>query len=240
MKPDNKFFAFMSLAGDIILLNVLFIITSLPILTAGTSLTALYASLRKRLRGQESYIVRDYFAFWKENLKNSMIIWCILLPCLIAMLVFTSYIANNLQNLAALCVYFLLLLILLFVLSYAFPLQATFVNSPTRILLNSLLTALRHLPYTLALIFITSLPVCLTLCFPGPFTLPAHTGCFWASRSVRSFPCSSRKKSFNITPPDPRGSRQMDMQACPLGSLLAEINLRKDKNNGHSRKINEK
>ena len=53
MKPDNKFFAFMSLAGDIILLNVLFIITSLPILTAGTSLTALYASLRKRLRGQE-------------------------------------------------------------------------------------------------------------------------------------------------------------------------------------------
>lgn len=169
MKPDNKFFAFMSLAGDIILLNVLFIITSLPILTAGTSLTALYASLRKRLRGQESYIARDYFAFWKENLKNSMIIWCILLPCLIAMLVFTSYIANNLQNLAALCVYFLLLLILLFVLSYAFPLQATFVNSPTRILLNSLLTALRHLPYTLALIFITSLPVCLTLCFPRAF-----------------------------------------------------------------------
>ena len=24
---------------------------------------------------------------------------------------------------------------------------------------------------------------------------------------------------------DPRGSRQMDMQACPLGSLPAEINL---------------
>lgn len=47
MKPDNKFFSFMSLVGDIILLNVLFVITSIPIVTAGISLTALYTSIKK-------------------------------------------------------------------------------------------------------------------------------------------------------------------------------------------------
>lgn len=159
----------MSLIGDIMLLNILFIITSIPIVTAGVSLTALYASLKKRIHGHESYASKDYFKYWKENLKNSLIIWCILLPCLLAMVLFTSYIANNLENLAAVCIYFLFFLILLFILSYVFPLQATFVNSPLRILLNSLLTALSHLPYTLALIFITSIPVCLTLYFPRAF-----------------------------------------------------------------------
>ena len=169
MKPDNKFFSFMSLVGDIILLNVLFIITSIPIITVGVSLTALYASLKKRIRGHESYAARDYFKYWKENARNGLIIWCVLLPFLLAMVVFTSYIANTLENLPAVCAYFLLFLILLFILTYAFPLQATFINTPPRILLNSLLTALSHLPYTLALIFITSIPVCLTLYFPRAF-----------------------------------------------------------------------
>lgn len=169
MKPDNKFFSFMSTVGDIILLNILFVVTSLPVITIGASLTALYASIKKRIRGHESYVFKDYFSEWKSNLKNALIIWIILLPCLAAMLFFTMYIANHLENLAALCAYFLLFLILLFILTYVFPLQATFVNKPLRLILNSLLTALSHLPYTLALIFITSLPVCLTLYFPRAF-----------------------------------------------------------------------
>ena len=169
MRPDNKFFSFMSLLGDIILLNVLFIITSIPIVTIGVSLTALYASVRKRIRGRESYTARDYFRAWRENLKNGMVIWCVLLPFLLAMVPFTAYTAAHLENLPAVCAYFLCFLILLFILTYAFPLQATFINKPLRILLNSLLTALRHLPYTLAIIFVTSIPVCLTLYFPRAF-----------------------------------------------------------------------
>lgn len=176
MKPDNKFFSFMSLVGDIILLNVLFVITAIPIVTAGISLTALYTSIKKRIRGQESYAARDYFKYWMENAKNGLIIWCILLPFLLAMLMFTSYIANNLENLAAVCTYFIFFLILLFILTYAFPLQATFINKPLKILLNSLLTSLSHLPYTLALVFLTSIPVCLTLYFPRAFYF---TAAYW-------------------------------------------------------------
>nr|WP_289707249.1 YesL family protein [Enterocloster clostridioformis] len=169
MRPDNKFFSFMSLLGDIILLNFLFIITSIPIVTIGVSLTALYTSVKKRIRGKESYIARDYFRAWRENLKKSTVIWCVLLPFILAMVPFTAYTAANLENLTTICAYFLCFLLLLFILTYAFPLQATFVNKPLRIILNSLLTALSHLPYTLALIFITSIPVCLTLYFPRAF-----------------------------------------------------------------------
>ena len=43
--PENPVFRFLSGIFDMILLNVLFILTSLPLFTIGASLTALYAVL---------------------------------------------------------------------------------------------------------------------------------------------------------------------------------------------------
>lgn len=176
MKPDNKFFSFMSLVGDLILLNILFIVTSIPIVTLGISFSALYASVQKRIRGKESYVIKDYFSLWKSNARNGLILWLILLPFLAAMLFFTIYIAGHLTSLIPLCLYFILFIILAFVLAYVFPLQATFINTPLNLLKNSLLTALAHLPYTLALIFIISIPICVTLYFPAVFY---YTFAYW-------------------------------------------------------------
>lgn len=120
--------------------------------------------------------LKDYFSLWRFNFKNSLIIWLILLPCLAAMLIFTMYIAQHTQNLAALILYFAFFIILAFILAYIFPLQATFINTPLKLLRNSLLTALAHLPYTLILIFTTTLPVCITLCFPAVFY---YTCAYW-------------------------------------------------------------
>ncbi len=166
----------MSFLGDIILLNLLFIITSIPVVTAGTSATALYAAIKKRIHGRESYVMRDYFSLWKSNFKNSFIIWIILLPCILLMLLFTSYIARHLFNLTALIIYFIAFVLLAFITAYIFPLQATFVNTPLRLIRNSLLTAFAHFPYTLLLIFAVSVPVCITLCFPAAFY---YTCAYW-------------------------------------------------------------
>lgn len=42
--PDSKFFAVMSKIGDFIVLNILFVITCIPIITIGTSFCALYTT----------------------------------------------------------------------------------------------------------------------------------------------------------------------------------------------------
>ena len=60
---------------DLIILNLLFIICSLPVITIGTSLSALYSVTLKMVRNEEGYIVRGFFKAYKENLKQSMIIW---------------------------------------------------------------------------------------------------------------------------------------------------------------------
>ena len=72
---DNKFFSFMNKVADIMILNVLFIITCLPLITIGTSLIALYSVTLKQSSGTSSYIVREYFHAWKENIRQGTLLW---------------------------------------------------------------------------------------------------------------------------------------------------------------------
>ena len=175
--PENRFFSFMSLLGDLILLNVLFLFTSLPVVTIGPSCCELYLSVRKRLENKESYIVRDYMKAWKENFVNGICIWIVFLAALILMAFFSSYIASHLTNLPAIVLYLIIFIWLSFSLLYAFPLQATFINTPWRIILNSFLTALRHLTWTIPLFLATYLPLTITLVFPNALGL---TLVYWA------------------------------------------------------------
>lgn len=52
---------------DLLVLNILFVLTSIPIITMGASLTALYAVTLKMVRNEESYIARSYFRAFKRN-----------------------------------------------------------------------------------------------------------------------------------------------------------------------------
>ena len=51
---DNPFFAFMGRVGDILILNILFVITSIPIVTIGMSLSAMYR-VTLRMARKERY-----------------------------------------------------------------------------------------------------------------------------------------------------------------------------------------
>lgn len=72
---DNRFFTFMGKVADVMILNLLFIITSIPTITIGTSLTALYSVSLKQSSGTSSYIAKEYFFAWKTNFKQSTIMW---------------------------------------------------------------------------------------------------------------------------------------------------------------------
>ncbi len=167
LSPDSKFFNFMSKLGDFVLLNLLFIITCIPVFTIGTSLCALYTVCKKRLADEESYIIRGYLAIWKENFKNATIIWLFFLIWLPILLFLANFAAKHLNNIALFSCCLLLILWYIFTILYAFPLQASFINTPFRIICNSFLTAMAPLPYTLALFAVTFLPAAITWMFPG-------------------------------------------------------------------------
>ena len=83
---DNKFFTVMGRVADLIMLNVVFLICCLPIVTIGASLTALHYVTLKMTRNEESYIIRSFFKSFKQNFNRQL---SSILSCLQLQLSFT-------------------------------------------------------------------------------------------------------------------------------------------------------
>lgn len=78
-KFDSPVMNFLGKVADYIILNILWIICSLPILTFGASTTAKYYVGMKLTKGEEVTIFKPFFKSFKENFKQSTILWVILL-----------------------------------------------------------------------------------------------------------------------------------------------------------------
>ena len=75
--PDSKFSQFMSKVFDLMVLNLVFIFTSIPIFTIGVNFTALYYVTLKMVKNEEGPIAASYFRAFRNNFKKSTIIWLI-------------------------------------------------------------------------------------------------------------------------------------------------------------------
>src|SRR5665647_3665146 len=77
IRIDNPFFSFMDKIGDLVILNILWIVCCLPVITAGAASTAMVAVVMKMSAGEDPLIIRTFFKAFKENFKQST--WTFLL-----------------------------------------------------------------------------------------------------------------------------------------------------------------
>ncbi|HAX53555.1 MAG TPA: hypothetical protein DIW07_01855, partial [Lachnospiraceae bacterium] len=75
---DNVVMRALSRVCDFILLNILWMICSIPLFTIGASTTALYTVMLKIVKNEEGYIVKGFFRAFKDNFKKGTIIWLIM------------------------------------------------------------------------------------------------------------------------------------------------------------------
>ncbi len=75
---DSPFSKGLTKIGELVIVSLLWFVTSLPVITIGASTTALYYAVVKCLRMGRGYIVKEYFRSWKQNLIKSVIITVIL------------------------------------------------------------------------------------------------------------------------------------------------------------------
>jgi len=170
---DNKVLQMLGLLGDLMLLNVLWIVCCLPVVTIGPATTALYYTTLKLVRKEESYLTRMFFRSFRQNLKQGIqMTLFLLLFCVILYL--DSRIAGNtaISYGKILSILFLVLTCLLVMTaSYAFPLLAQFENTVKGTLKNALFMSVWHLPYTLVILVLNSLPVLLFYLLPTWFLM---------------------------------------------------------------------
>lgn len=147
---DNPFFGFMSRVGDVLILNILFVITSIPILTIGMSLSAMYRVTLRMARKECNYVAKEYFRACREEWKKSTIIWLILLVSGI-LLLFDVTVGKDMWNVLNAAVG-ALIFIWGMLFTYVFAVQTRFENTVKNIFKNSIYMAVRHFPYTVIML----------------------------------------------------------------------------------------
>lgn len=156
-----KFFSYDSKFSQLLLklcyacyLNLLWIICSLPIFTIGASTTALYYVALKVVRDEEQNIGAQFFRSFKENFKQSTVLWLILLGVglfLGADVYLVWHLRTNASGTPAvlwtLCLALLIgaTVVYVIVLEYVFPLLASVCNTNLAMLKNSFLIGTHYL-----------------------------------------------------------------------------------------------
>ena len=160
---DNPIWGFFGKVGDIFILNILFLITSLPVVTIGASLGALHYASMKNVREDGIFILSNYFHGFKDNFKKGTLVWIcnlLLLGINLSSLYASTFMPGEIRLLFLFALLFILLLVLL-VFTYAYPLLARFEVKWQHILVNSFFLALKHLPSTVLIMAINFAPLIL-------------------------------------------------------------------------------
>lgn len=159
---DSPIMTFLNRMADIVILNILYVVCCLPIFTIGAATSALYYQVMKMSKNEESYAFRGFFKAFKENFRKATPAWLILL--IIGVLLCTDlYILPMMGDQTPVKIFryvcYMALLLWMITFSYTFPLFSKFENTIKNTLTNAILMGIRHLPFTLIIIFVNLTPV---------------------------------------------------------------------------------
>lgn len=146
---------------DLLWLNILVLICSLPIITVGAAFTAAHYVSLKMCRDEENYIAREFFKSFKLNFKQSTVIWLLIL--LVSFILGADYyiIKHVDLNIPQILQWVMVAagVLFLFMALWAFPVQSRFENKVFRTLKNALSLSIAQLPKTFLMIILYLLPV---------------------------------------------------------------------------------
>ena len=165
---DNKFFETLEKISNIVILNFLYILFSIPIITIGASTTATYFVAMKIVENEEGYIFRTFIKNFKENFKISTIVWIIIM-LVGGVLILDFHISNAIPNSSISNIFKLILtmvsIIIIFNITYVFPIICKFDNSIKNTIINATLISIQNLPYTIIMSLLNLIPIISILFF---------------------------------------------------------------------------
>lgn len=162
---DSPFSQAMSELFDLIALNILFLLTCVPVFTIGAALSALHSVGLKQAVGEELPVVKTYFHEFKKNFRQATIAWIPLLLLGVFLLADYFLAANGGSGGKRMQFAFgVMLLLYLCEVHYLFPMIARYENTLWKTAKNALLVAIRFFPKTLALLALSVIPPVLAIC----------------------------------------------------------------------------
>lgn len=163
--PDSKFFQIMTSFGEMMILNLCWIIGSLPLITIGAANTAMYTVMGRRLRQEGSGTIAPFFRAWWSNLKNATLFWLAQVFVTVSMgMIFFMRFPLILKIVAG-----ILLVLVNLVMGTIYPQIARFRNRPFAYLRNSIILMVLKFGRVLLNLLLFLSPVLLFLLIPVEF-----------------------------------------------------------------------
>ena len=168
---QSKVYRAVETFGDLFILNLAFILFSIPIVTFGASATALYSVSLKMCTKEEGPIWRSFVDAFKKNFKKSTIVWLILIAIAAVIEVEYIYVSNFTGTIVTIYKGVIIVesLFLILVLVFIFPLLARYENTVFKSITNAALLSLGNLWPFLKMLVAWVMPVFLSFYNIGVF-----------------------------------------------------------------------
>lgn len=137
--------------ANIFICNIMFCLLSLPVITAGASLTALFACMQAILADDEDDVIaKQFWNAFKRNLKQATVIWivCLAIAALLGVYyMIISSIGGTMEKVYRVS-FFMMCFLFLCGYQYVFPMQARYENTVKNTLKNAWSLSIVALPWT--------------------------------------------------------------------------------------------
>lgn len=152
---DSPFYRFLSRFLDVLKLNFMWLLFSIPVITIGASTVAAMSVALKMTDDEEGYIGRSFIRAFKENWKQGTLLWIITVIAAYAVyLDFQLFNAVEGNPFIFLVIGIVSCFIIVLSLLYSYPLAARYENTLVKTIQNSFEISKRYFGRTLLLIII--------------------------------------------------------------------------------------
>lgn len=170
---DSPLMRAMSKIADIMILNLLVIVTCIPIFTIGASMSAMHYVLIKLTKNEGSSVAEMYFKSFKDNFVQGTALWFINLAILgfVGFDCYLFFFTANTMPAAVLMAVIAVGILLLMACMYFYPMQARFINPVAKTVKNSFLIMIVNFPKSILMFLLYLVPL-------GVFILGLTAGWF--------------------------------------------------------------
>ena len=147
---NNPFMKTLTVAADLLILNLLVIVVSIPLITIGPAMTAMNDIVIRIVRGIEGYTVRPFFKSFAANFKKGALLSLILIA--VGAIIYFDYLAAVTYIPQMRAAIIAIGVIALAIFSYAFALMARYENTIRATLKNAVILAVANFPRTLLMV----------------------------------------------------------------------------------------
>lgn len=151
---DSAFSRLMNLLCDILYVGILWMICSIPLITAGASTTAAYYAMSKCVRHKTGYIGKEFLQSFKSNFRQilplTLVFWVV--ACVLAVDIYYLWNHESKLNNALLMILVFLCFLTAGLAIYICPLLSRFHKKNTELLKTAAYVLFKFLPLTIGIL----------------------------------------------------------------------------------------